>query len=63
MSKKKADEGLIMVSRRIPVAVWQRFRRFCDYHVPRTTDTAILISAMEEYLDRHEPKTKKGKEQ
>ena len=51
-----------MLSRRIPAPLMERFKHYCEHHVPRVTDTAILEAALEEYLDRHEPKAKKSAE-
>lgn len=58
--KKVYTEELVMVSRRIPKSVWERFQHFCDYHVPRASDTEMMIKAFVEFLDRHEPKQSKA---
>ena len=61
MAKKKdEDAGLAMVSRRLPVHLWQRFQALGASMRPRVSDTALLEEAISEYLERHEPKTKKG---
>lgn len=61
MGRKKAGYDRAMVSRRLRRELWERFQLYCEYHVPRTSDTAMLEAAIQEYLDRHEPKKpKKG---
>ena len=49
-----------MVSRRLRRDLWERFQTYCEWHVPRASDTAILEAAIVEYLERHEAKKKKG---
>lgn len=53
-------EELYMLSRRVPLSLWQRFRSFCENYTPRTSDTAMIVRALTEFLDRHEPKPAKG---
>ena len=59
MTSKKKEDGRVMISRRIGVNLWERFRHFCEYHVPRTTDTAMLELALWEFLERRQHKTEK----
>jgi predicted transcriptional regulator len=47
-----------MVTRRLPRELWTRLHNHVASIQPRTTDTAIMELAIQEYLDRHE---KKGK--
>jgi len=46
----------VMVTRRLPRALWERVQAYAARIEPRTTDTAIMESALREYLDRHERK-------
>jgi hypothetical protein len=60
--KKRTEEGdppLVGLGYRIDGRLAERFFRFCENHVPRTSNTRILEEALTEYLDRHEPKPEK----
>jgi len=50
------DSERVMVTRRLPRALWERVQAHADSIEPRTTDTAIMELALREYLDRNEPK-------
>lgn len=43
-----------MVSRRIDAELWGRFRAYVETIVPRTTDTAVIELALQQFLDREE---------
>jgi hypothetical protein len=55
---KQAESDKVMVSRRLPRALWQRVQDYSATITPRTTDTAIMELALEEYLERNEGKKK-----
>lgn len=42
-----------MVSRRLERELWEKFQRYCEYHVPRVSDTEIVEKALREFLNRH----------
>ncbi len=60
MGKKKAeDAGGKMIGLRVNPQLWERFQTLASSTIPRVSATALLEAAIIEYLDRHEPKTKK----
>lgn len=57
--KKRKQPERIMFARRLPLELVERFQRYVDSLIPRTTDTAVLEMILAEYLDQHETQTKK----
>jgi hypothetical protein len=63
MARKKTEKKTapvetdkLMVSRRLPRSLWKRVQDHVNTIQPRTTDTAIMELALEEYLARNEKK-------
>jgi hypothetical protein len=52
--RPKVQSERVMVSRRFNRAIWERFQAYVEGVSPRTTDTAVLELAMQEFLDRKE---------
>lgn len=62
MSRKDRITDRVMISRRLPIELWERFRLYCEYHVPRVSDTEMIEVAMEEFLEKREKeKARKSK--
>ena len=59
MGRRPSNPPKEQITRRIRVDLMERVREFASSRKPVVTDTAVIEDALEEYLDRHEPKTKK----
>lgn len=60
MAKKKRDgERTRNIGLHVKIELYERFQALSASMVPRVSTTALLEAAIMEYLERHEPKTKK----
>jgi hypothetical protein len=50
-----------MLSRRIDADLWRRFRDYVETIVPRTSDTAVLELAIEQFLERNSGDPSRGR--